>query len=165
MDDYKQGLLDAIAEIDAELECVEIEYADAPPCLKAARRVLTNAKQLIVDKLAIETPGAEKAAIAAAVEAEREARQEAQRRLEALQERINHADKEKAQAVDAERISAANVCLEMAERMERAAGICAANGEADEVSPLRSTAWQLTVAAELIKKGRASIFDAAIRGN
>ena len=72
MDDYKQGLLDAIAEIDAELECVEIEYADAPPCLKAARRVLTNAKQLIVDKLAIETPGAEKAAIAAAVEAERE---------------------------------------------------------------------------------------------
>ena len=101
----------------------------------------------------------------AAIAAEREARQEAQRRLEALQERINHADKEKAQAVEAERISAANVCLEMAERMERAAGICASNGEADEVSPLRSTAWQLTVAAELIKKGRASIFDAAIRGN
>ena len=110
MDDYKQGLLDAIAEIDAELECVEIEYADAPPCLKAARRVLTNAKQLIVDKLAIETPGAEKAAIAAAVEAEREARQEAQRRLEALQERTNHADKEKAQAVEAERERCANLC-------------------------------------------------------
>lgn len=50
------------------------------------------------------------AAIAAAVAAEREARQEAQRRLEALQERINHADKEKAQAVEAERERCANLC-------------------------------------------------------
>ncbi|HQL10440.1 MAG TPA: hypothetical protein PLE35_12620 [Lentisphaeria bacterium] len=50
------------------------------------------------------------AAIAAAVAAEREARQEAQRRLEALQERINHADKEKAQAVAAERERCAKLC-------------------------------------------------------
>lgn len=52
-DDYRQGLLDAITEIDAELECVEIEYADALPGLRAARRVLANAKQLILYKLAI----------------------------------------------------------------------------------------------------------------
>ena len=46
----------------------------------------------------------------AAIAAEREARQEAQRRLEALQERINHADKEKAQAVAAERERCAKLC-------------------------------------------------------
>ena len=56
----------------------------------------------------------------------------------------------------AERERCANVCKEMAERMERSAQICADNGEADEVSPLRSTAWQLTVAADLIEKERSS---------
>ena len=50
----------------------------------------------------------------AAIAAEREARQEAQRRLEALQERINHADKEKAQAVAAERERCASLCEEHA---------------------------------------------------
>ena len=50
----------------------------------------------------------------AAIAAEREARQEAQRRLEALQERINHADKEKAQAVEAERERCAKLCDEFA---------------------------------------------------
>lgn len=51
-----------------------------------------------------------RALVDAAVAAEREARQEAQRRLEALQERINHADKEKAQAVAAERERCAKLC-------------------------------------------------------
>lgn len=55
IDDYRQGLLDAIAEIDAEMTCVGMEYGDAPSCARAARRVLSNAKQLILDKLEIES--------------------------------------------------------------------------------------------------------------
>jgi Ni2+-binding GTPase involved in maturation of urease and hydrogenase len=55
--DYRQGLLDAVTEIEAELECVELEYADSPPCKNAAFRALTNSKQLILDRLAIESVG------------------------------------------------------------------------------------------------------------
>lgn len=49
---------------------------------------------------------------------------------------------------------AAAKCREMAERMERSAQICKDNGEVDEVSPLRATAWQLTVVSELIRKAK-----------
>lgn len=56
--DYKQGLLDAIEAIDAELDCAEIEYADAPPCLRVAHRVLRNAKRLILDKIEMGTDNA-----------------------------------------------------------------------------------------------------------
>lgn len=46
---YVEGLLDAMSEIDAEIECINIEYADSEPCRKAAYRALANAKILIRD--------------------------------------------------------------------------------------------------------------------
>lgn len=44
------------------------------------------------------------------------------------------------------------ICKVMADRMESAAQSAINNKEVDEVSPLRSTAWQLTVAADQMTK-------------
>ena len=51
------------------------------------------------------------------------------------------------EGVKAERARCVAICKVMADRMESAAQSALSNREEDEVSPLRSTAWQLTVAA------------------
>ena len=55
MKDYRQGLLDAIEEIEAELSCAELEYSDSEICRKTAYRVLWNACLLAQDKIAMLT--------------------------------------------------------------------------------------------------------------
>lgn len=47
---------------------------------------------------------------------------------------------------------AAKVCDARAMKNERAAQDCSRNGEHDEVSSLRSTAWQMSVCADAIRK-------------
>ena len=60
-----------------------------------------------------------------------------------------------AEAVSAEREACAKVCRQRAEKIAAEADRCAAE-ETDEVSAIRSTAWQLTVAEnEILKRSNA----------
>ena len=59
-------------------------------------------------------------------------------------------------AVATEREACAAICDDEANRMEESAQRAIENGEHDEVSAIRSTAWKLSVAAARIRKRGAA---------
>lgn len=90
-----------------------------------------------------------------ATEAERKLRQAAQIENEALKARIARFGMEQAIAVNKARKDkqeqCAKVARDLADKCEAEAQRCLENGEADEVSAIRSTAWKLTVCEDAIR--------------